>query len=149
MTELWIPQPEKHPDITNVYDMMMVFQDELDKKENRKAQYNFAMFAVESLKIALDRLDMEERDVTVATRLALINSTEDEHTVIVARDIGMQGSVQTVDCVELEEYVPLSLSLGMDVMSVFPLYSPDDGDYLFSTARTPISKVDYIRTSAA
>ena len=149
MTELWIPQPNKQPDIENLYDMMLVFQEQIDKEAARSAKIQQATFALRALSVCLKQLPDEERQISVVTHLAVIDSTEEKGKGAIAEHVGLRGMIEDVHCINIGERVPLSVSLGIDVISMFPPDSPEEDDLVLSTAKTPINSVRYIETLAS
>jgi hypothetical protein len=150
MSELWIPQPNKQPNVTNLYDMMVVFQEKIDHETDRESKLNSARFALHALAMCLEELKDDGYDeITVVSGLAIIDSTEDDGSLLLANDIGLRGNVSDVCCVQLESHVPVSLALGMEVMSVFPASSPDENGIILGTAKAPINNIRYIETQAA
>lgn len=149
MTELWIPQPNKQPDVTNIYDMMLVFQEQIDKEIGKYAKIQQATFALRALSMCLKQLPDEERQISVVTHLAVIDSTEEEGKGAIAEHVGLRGMIEDVHCINIGQRVPMSVSLGIDVISMFPPDSPDDDDLILSTAKAPISSVRYIETLAS
>lgn len=146
MNERWIPQPEKHPDVGNIYDMMLVFQEQLDQASDHYSKMHEAKVALSALGHALDRLDDDKRQISMTTELALIDDTKVPNKGALVKNIGMAGLVDRIDVVKLGEHMPLSLSLGVDVMCLFPRHAPDELDYVVTGARTPIQNVHYIET---
>lgn len=146
MLELWIPAANKKPDVGNIYDLMLTFQDHIDRAETHFARYECARFAVDALARASERLPEDSKEVTVLSRLALIDSTEKPGSLLLANNIGLRGTISNIQCVEIEQKIPLSLALKIDVLSVFKPENPDDSDYLLTTANAPISLVEYIAT---
>lgn len=149
MKELWIPQPNKHPDVTNLYDMMLLLQEQLDKEDSREGKIQSATFALRALAHTLDSLSEDERQVSVVTGLAVIDSTHESGKGEIAEHIGLRGMIEDVHCINIGERLPLSVSLGLDVVSVFPESAPEENEYVLTTAKAPINRIRYIEVAAA
>ncbi len=149
MKELWIPQPDKQPDVTNLYDMMLLFQEQLDKEQSMEGKIQCATFALKALSRCMETLSDNERQISVVTGLAVIDSTDRPGSGMIAEDIGLRGMIEDVHCINIGERLPLSVSLGIDVFSAFPEDSPEQDDLILSTAKAPIARVRYIETAAA
>lgn len=76
MHELWTPRPDKHPDVSNIYDMMMVFQETLDAHEDIKDKIKTAEFAIKALGRGLMLMDEETKQVSVVTNFVVLDSVE-------------------------------------------------------------------------
>lgn len=149
MSEFWVPQPNKHPDVSNLYDMMVVFQEQLDLTPGREAKIHLAKLALRALASSLDSLTDEERQVSVVTGLAFIHSTEHDKQGAMVENVGLSGLIEDVHCVHMGETLPMAVSLGLDVVSIFPPDSPEDNDLILSIAKAPINSVRYIETIAS
>jgi len=149
MSELWLPQSGNTPDVTNLYDMMLVFQEEVDSKEKREDKIVTASFAVRTLAKSLKELDEDQKQISLTTEFAILDSTEGKRSGIIARRVGMRGMLDDIHGVSLGKTLPLALTLGIDVVSIFPINEPDDVDYVMTNAKAPINKVHYIETHAA
>jgi hypothetical protein len=148
MTELWIPNLNDTPDVTNVYDMMVLFQEQLDEVRTPDDIHSWralAEGALRSLSRAIKEMPFEERQISVATNLALVKSVEEQDKMLEVANVGLRGSLYDVDCIKRGAGFQPELSLAMDVESFFPITDPSDGDFIFTTASTPIGKVQYIR----
>lgn len=151
MTELWIPRLEETYDVSNVYDVMLFFQDELDKVNSTEHAENwrdFAAGALKTLSYAIKNMSFEERQISVATNLAIMANTEDTTVRLKVENIGLRGTLQDAHCMTLSRTIPPSIALGMDVESFYPIDNPDDGGLVLTTAVTPIAKVHYIEHAA-
>lgn len=149
MPELWIPQPDKHPNVANLYDMMMVFQEQLDEVPYSEEKMTIARTALRALSVGLQEMDDNARQVAVVTDLAIIDRTSQAGMGDMVKDIGLRGIIDDVHCVSVGEQLPWSVSLGIDVVSIFPHDNPDDIDYVLSNAKAPINKIHYIETLAS
>lgn len=107
------------------------------------------MFALKALGNGLRMLNDDELQVTVMTKLAILDSTERQGSGAIATDIGLNGVIEDVHCVQVNERFPWAVSLGIDVVSVFLGDDPDDTDYVMTNAKTPIGSVRYIETIAS
>jgi len=148
MAELWIPEHGNTPDVTNLFDMMVFLQAEMNGIAPED-QEDFAVFGLKSLAACLHAMHPDERELTLVTDMAIIDSTEDKgHGAIVQR-IGLQGTLDDVHCMRINPSLPtLNYTLGLDVVSVFPPDDPEDSDLLLGTGKAPIAKVNYIETAA-
>jgi|GEM_PF-2222199 len=149
MTELWTPNPDRFPDASNVFDMMVVFQgsiSELDTKEEKLAQ---AVLALRTITVAVSAMKEEFQELTVETSLAIVDSTEEVKRGAIVRDLGMRGIFLDVDCISLGERIPPTLAISMDVFDAFPISSPEDSDYFMSLARAPITDVRSVELISA
>lgn len=129
--------------------MMLVFQHEIDKQVAREAKIHQATLALRALAMCLKQLPDDERQISMVTHLAVIDSTEQTGKGAIAEGVGLRGMVEDVHCISIGERVPLSVSLGVDVISIFPPGSPEDDDLVLSTAKAPIGSVSYIETLAS
>lgn len=152
MSELWIPQTNQYPDVSNIYDIMMVFQDKIDEHEELESSIDDVRIAVTCMSKAIHRLRADDKEVNVATRAAILDSVEEvENPVrILQNDIGLAGTLLDVHAepLELDGIYQYYLTLRMDVMSMYPLAEPTNGDFLLRQGSVPIIKVDYIETAA-
>lgn len=149
MSELWIPQPDKTPDIENLFDMMLLFQEQIDGLEGRETKIYHAMIALRALSVGLKRMDDDEKRITLVTGLAVIDDTEEAGKGGIVEHVGIDGLIEDVHCIQVGERVPISISLGIDAFTIFPSHDPEDADHVFSNAKTPISRVSYIEHTAA
>lgn len=143
MSELWTPRPENHyPDPTNIYDMMMVFQEQLDQGETVQSKIETARFAIVSLRSNLEEMAGEARQVTLATEVAIFSSNKDAGTGTLAENVGMNGLLDNIHCIRAEDQnLPFALSLGIDAVNVFPIDEPEKADCIVSNAKAPISRI--------
>ncbi len=149
MSELWIPQPSKLPDITNIFDLMLVFQEQLDFEKESATKMLLAKTAVMSLARHVKELHVTERSISLVTDTAIVD-TEPELTNGQRVDtIGIVGIMQDVHGISIGESLPLSISLDINVLRTFSVIDPDDQSYNLQTAITPISRVHYIERLAS
>lgn len=149
MPELWIPQPDKHPNVENLYDMMMVFQEQLDNLSSGTDKFHMARVALKALSLGLKDMDEDLRQVAVVTDLAIIDRTSEVGKGDLVEGIGMRGMIDDVHCISIGDKLPMAVSLGLDIVSIFPHGSPDDVDYVMSNGKAPINKVHYVETLAS
>jgi hypothetical protein len=149
MSELWIPEADKNPDLSNLYDLMTVFQEQIESIDSRDTKMYCAKIATVSLARILNRLPKGERRVSLKTDLAIVDAQEDISQGQIVESLGIIGTVQDIHCVSLSNIVPLSLSLDIDVVKTFDFNDPDVDSYIHSNAITPIHKVQYIETLAS
>lgn len=148
MSELWTPRPENHyPDTANIYDMMMVFQEQLDNGETEHSRIETARFAIVSLRSSLEEMASEARQVALTTEIAIFSNNQDAGTGALVQNVGMSGLIDNIHCIRAEDFsLPFALSLGVDAVNVFPIDEPEKSDCVVSNAKAPISRVRSIKT---
>lgn len=149
MSELWLPQPQNKPDVSSIYDMMLVFQEDLDSKETRDDKIVAATFAVLTLAKCLRELDEDQKQISLTTELAILDGTEYPQKFNIVRSVGMRGMLDDIHGISMGSSLPLTISLGIDAISLFSIDEPDRVDYVMTNAKAPINKVHYIETHAA
>lgn len=149
MSELWIPQPDKRPDITNIFDLMMVFQEKIDSVFDKERKFHEARIALKALTASLKHLNEDERQLTIVTGLAIIEPLEQEKTGTILEDVGLNGIIDDLHYVSIGSTLPPTLAIGLDTMTFFPADDPDDIGYAMSQSKAPISSVHFIETHAA
>lgn len=149
MSELWIPQQNKKPDITNIFDMMMVFQEKIDSVWEQDAKIHEARIALRALAISLHYMDDDEKQITVVTGLAIIDDTEEEKKGSIVKEVGISGFIDDVHCIQVGATLPMAVSLGIETFTLFRANDPEAADIMLSNAKTPINSVRYIETHAA
>lgn len=149
MPELWIPQPDKHPDITNLYDMMMVFQEDLftvwDDHELERRAGSAALMLARNLRA----MPAELRDISLLTDIAIVDDGEENSDHRVVKDVGILGTIDDVYCISINDRLPMSLSLNLKVANVFEATDPDALSFAPSQAIVPIRHVRHIETLAS
>ena len=148
MPELWKPNANKKIDVTNVYDMMMVFQDQIDSELTPEAKFEAAQIAVRCMARVVHKLDDERRRISFTSDLALIDGSEAFDREIV-EGVGVTGILDDVHGITIGDRLPLSMSLHVDVTNIFPMGEPIDAELVAAGVIAPISKVHYIETHAA
>jgi hypothetical protein len=148
MPELWKPNTNYTIDVTNVYDMMMVFQDQIDSEPTPEAKFEAAQIAVRCMARAVRELDDDRRQISFTSDLALVDGS-DEFDRDILEGVGITGILDDVHGITIGNRLPLSMSLHVDVMSIFPMGEPIDVGFVAASAIAPISKVHYIETHAA
>lgn len=148
MSELWTPDTNKIPDVTNLFDMMLVFQEQLDNIADPSAKFTAACIALRSLSATLRNTEAEEEQVVVATTLAVVG-TDQPVSQVFRQDVGLSGFVFDVDCISRGEYLAPSIAININAVSLHPAEDPDDLEYIMTTARAPINHVRYIETLTA
>ncbi len=148
MTELWVPGTTLNPDPNNLFDMMEIFQSEIDRESSRQRQINTAILAARSLAATLEKLSPEDKAVSLVAQFAIIDSMEHADSYMVVENVGMIGGIKDINCVSLGERLPLSISLNLDIEYLFPPSNPDDADLRLSTGNVPINRVSYIEQDA-
>lgn len=149
MSELWIPQPGKTPDITNIFDMMVLFQEKLDTIHDPVEKQVEAIFALKALTVNLKSMDEDEKRITLVTDFAIIDDTEDKSKGGIVEAVGIDGLIDEVHCIQVNERLPWSVSLGLEAFTIFPAHDPESADIILSNAKTPIISVRYIETLAS
>ena len=102
-----------------------------------------------ALHAVIKNLSFEERQISVATNLALLKSTEDREKHWEVEDVGLRGALYDVDCIKRGAGMTPEIALALEVESYFTLADPDDSDLLFTSASAPINHVQYIRPDLA
>lgn len=148
MPELWKPNANNTIDVTNVYDLMMVFQDQIDGEPTPEAKFEAAQIAVRCMARLVRGLDDERRQISFTSDLALVDEPKELHTEIL-QGVGVTGILDDVHGVTIGGRLPLSMSLRVDVMNIFPMGEPIDKVLAPASVIAPISKVHYIETHAA
>jgi hypothetical protein len=148
MPELWKPNANYTIDVTNVYDMMMVFQDQIDSEPTPEAKFEAAQIAVRCMARVVRELDDERRQISFTSDLALIDGSEEFDREIL-EGVGITGILDDVHGITIGDRLPLSMSLHVDVMNIFPMGEPIDTGFVAASVIAPISKVHYIETHAA
>lgn len=146
MSELWIPSREDRAEVSSVFDLMLHFQNEIDAITHRNERLGMANIAIGALRRKFNDLSESQREVTVVSDVAYIDSVEEEDTILVADNIGMSGSIADVQIFQVGESIPMSVSLALDVHTIFKRDSPEDRGALFGSAKAPIGLVQYIET---
>lgn len=146
MSELWTPQPNKHPDVTNLYDMMMVFQEKLDTYDDHKLKIEEAKFAMKALGTSLSLMDDEVKQVSVVTSFVVLDSIDNDETGIITQDVGLNGILDDIHCIQIRNKNMVSVSLGIDVVTMFSTREPTELTYAMTNAKAPIDRVQYIET---
>lgn len=151
MSELWIPGTTEHPDPTNVFDMMELFQDEIKWQFDSEYRMVTAMNATRALSQTLKSMKPEERRVSVSTSFAVIDDTSQAELsgVIIEHDVGVLGEVVDINCISIGARLPMSFALQMDIERIFPIDRPANDDIIFSTGNVPISRVAFIEQIAS
>lgn len=117
--------------------------------ETYEAQFAAANIAIRSLVHATRRLSVEEQEVSVVSGLAMFDSLDGEDALYTVEDVGMRGSINSIQGVRASIDEPITLHLNMDVHSVFLESAPDAANPLFGAASAPINKIKYIETLQA
>ena len=151
MSELWTPRPYETQNVTNIFDMMMLYQEQLDSADTLATRQMYAQFAHTALKRMLRRMPDADRNLMVVTDLTVIEEFDDQQqTAVIEQGVGLHGELLDVNCIQMPETeVPIALSLSMDVTSLFPVDDPDNLVALMNNAKAPISNVRYIETLAS
>jgi hypothetical protein len=147
MGELWIPGLNEMPDVANVYDLMLLYQEQLDTVSDPADIHSWHAVAIGALRVlstTLQEKSFEERQVNVATNLAVVTSLEDESRQWRVEDVGLQGMVCDVQCIKLGRGAMPAIALGIDARSFFPMTDPDQKEPMFTSVTAPIAQVQYI-----
>lgn len=149
MSELWVPSTTDMPDPTNLFDMMELFQEQIDQALTREARFQTAIIAAKSLAHTLRSQSFEDKSISLVTDFAIVDSIEEEGSGEVMRDVGIIGEIRDINCISLGERLTLSVALALDIAYLFPPEEPEEAGLILSTGNVPISKVRYIERSAA
>lgn len=152
MAELWIPNLNGNPDVENIFDMMLLFQEQLDSvadPADTASWQEIARLGLRSLAASLNALSFEERQVSVATNMAIVKSIEDAKTSWEVEDVGLRGSLDDIHCMKLGSAAMPAYALGIDVEAFFTIGDPADGDIIMTAAVTPIRHVQYVEQGFA
>ncbi len=145
--DLWVPRPDATPNIDNLFDMMLVMQEVIDVQKSREAKIRHAFFAVRALDACL-RQSSETRDnLTVVTKLAVVDSVEEEQAGLVVENVGLHSQLDSVNFTSIPPYVPGSLTLGLDVEAMYKASNPTETDLILRGATVPIDQIEYIETA--
>lgn len=147
MSELWIPGLNEMPDVNNVYDMMLLYQEHLDEvsdPEDTHTWHSVAIGALRVLSTNLKEMSFEERQINVATNMAVMSNPEDESVQWRVEDVGLQGMLYDVHCIKLGRGAMPAIALGIDARSYFSIAEPEQAEAMFTTVTAPIAQVQYI-----
>ncbi len=150
VSDLWIPNLGE-TNVHNVYDMMLLYQAELDRVSNPEhieSWHGMAMSALRVLFAEIKAMSHEERQINVASEFVLMASTEDHTAHIQVENVGLRGRLDDVHCIKMGRTVMPAIALAIDVESVYPITNPDQGDLVLTAAVAPIAKVHYIERAA-
>lgn len=152
MKELWIPGLSEMPDVTNVFDMMLLYQEQLDEVKNpddTQSWHPLAIGALRALSASIKAMPFEDRQISVATDLAVLRNTEDMEKQWEVENVGLRGSLYDVNCIKMGAGALPAISLAMEVESFFDISDPDDSSLIFTSATAPINHVHYIKPDLA
>lgn len=144
--ELWVPRPDAKPDINNLFDMMLVFQEEIDKKSDKESKLLEAHYAARALRSCLSNVFESIDNLTVVTRMALVDSVEEASAGLLVENVGLHSQLETVQFTSMPPHMPGVLTLGLDVEAMYKTDSPDETDLVLRGATVPITQVEYIET---
>lgn len=152
MAELWTPQARELPDVANIYDMMMLFQDQLAVIEfeggGKEQWFPVAAWGIVALARQLKGLSEDDRQVRVETNLTWMQSTDDPRINMPVKGCGIIGSFVDVHGVSHGDSVP-KISMAMEVESMYMLDEPDNVWPALTPSVTPITDVRAIESAAA
>lgn len=146
MSELWIPETDKVPNIDNMYDMMLVMQEALLGMESSDDRIKHARFAIDALGAHFDRMEAERRSVAMHAQTALYE--HDEESIRMVYDIGIRGEISSIKYVHLAN-LQFGLSLSVDTSETFSPLDPDACEPTQLELVAPITGVQYIETLAS
>lgn len=146
MAEIWKPHPNKQPDVTNLYDMMLIFQEDLytvwDDQELERRAGNAAIKLARSLR----EISPQRRQVSLVADIAIVNESEEAR---ILENIGVLGVVDDIYCISIADRLPMSLSLNIEVVNIFEALNPDEVSFAPTQAIVPIRHVNHIKTLAS
>jgi hypothetical protein len=143
MTELWMPNVVRQPDPTNIYDIAHAMQEQLAVLQPEQ-RIQSARYAVEALSAYLDRLDEQQRSLTLLTDTALYQQADVIRTLC---DIGIRGTLDDISYVQIHGE-PIGLTLAVDAYQTFSPQDPSSHVPLCAKLYTPIKDVRFIETAA-
>ena len=148
MPELWVPKTNGEIDVTNMFDMMMVFQEQIDSEPTEAGKFKLAKHSVGLMCRLVEGLDDDAKFISLTTDLAMVDRSHDSERQI-QEGIGLRGILDDVSGLKIDGSLPLTMSLGINVLDAFPMGEPDDFMRIPNSAITPITMVHYIETHAA
>ena len=149
MTELWVPNTSTKFDPDNLFDSMVVFQKEIDHETREERKINVAEVALHSLREKFGDMRDKEWSLSLTTELATIDSTSGQDSFAVVERIGVIGNIDDLCAMRLMRFqIPISLSLKLDIESVFHVDNPDDFNILLASGKVPLNRVSYIEYDA-
>ena len=149
MKSLWVPSPNNYPDTHNLFDMMLVFQEQIDAIPEPTQKIPAARHALKLLGAEVDLLEEDTRQIVVNTKLVVIDSTVSPDKGAIIEDVGLQGFLDDVGYLSLGHHLKPSLTLDINVLSLFTANRVGENDYVLSMGRAPIDRVNYIETLSA
>ena len=145
MTELWIPNTSAGYDPDNLFDSMVAFQSKIDHEASDERKICVAEVALCSLRKRFGDMHDKEWSLSLTTELATIDSTSGQNSFAVVERIGMIGSIDDLCAIRLLRFkIPISLSLQLDIESVFHVDDPDNSNILLASGKVPLNRVSYI-----
>ena len=153
MSELWTPTSNESTDVGNIFDMMLVFQDQLEvigyEGGQKEQWYPVAMYAVQSLAHQLSLLSKKERMVQIDAEYAWVEAVAGLNAYVPYGEIGLRGELIDVHgSMEPGDRVP-QISVALFAENMFSLEDPDLTTGLQMPAITPITKIRSVERTAA
>ncbi len=152
MSELWVPAFTENPDIDNIFDMTMLYQERLFQFDDLASAEPHASIAINSLNAHVQTLTPRQKDLTVRTHGSIIESMANpDNRVFMDTDVGIQGKFKEVQPIPLKigNGVPqYHLAIILGIHKIFLGSSPDDVDQLTVEGAVPITMVDAIESVA-
>lgn len=145
MPSLWIPQSNKVPDVNNLFDMALVFQQTIVEQETQDDKIAAARLALESLGTHFNLMDKEERELSLETELALY--LPDQETMRMVYDIGMRGELSGISFMHIGN-ISVGLTLGIETTETFSPRDPSSCEPTSMWLSAPIQAINYIEQAA-
>lgn len=146
MSEVWTPDPKRNLDVSNLYDLMLIHQTQLEVEPTRAGKVATAKFAEKALTTHLMRLPRQRREVEVCADLIVLEDRYTPGRAYYIDRVNVRGTVQDVHPFEGGEKLPLAIALGMEVESMCEEDFPDEAVMIPGIAHVPITTVRTIKT---
>lgn len=144
MSELWMPGPKLSVDVENVFDMMELFQQELDAIRDREKKIRFGLHAATTLSYVIHRAAVDDLEISLSTDFAILQRTSERSYQEVLGAVGIVGRVVDANIISLGEVLPPSVAMEVDVEHVFNPSEPEETAAIFGSGNVPIGSVNYI-----
>jgi hypothetical protein len=143
MSQLWMPDVVQQPDVNNIYDLAHAMQEQLAVLTPRQ-RVRSAHCAVRALARYLDRLESDQRDLTLHTNTALYQRADAIQTLC---NIGIRGTLDDINYVQIHGE-PIGLTLAVDTYQTFNPENPSRHEPLCGRLYAPITDIHYIESAA-
>lgn len=139
MSELWLPNDNKMPDASNVFEMAKLLQQNLTEILDFEEYVQFQLFAVEGLRMHIKQNESQQQEFSVDTAVGLLEDRSNTPVASIenARFYGMVSDAAMLEKANFR----LGLAIRMDAFSFAPLNNVNDTNEMYQTVSLPVSTI--------